>query len=345
MNSGFHFSHLPPRTTSAPIGRRLLDGTLRVFLAEALFPLTGLITAVFLTRRLGPEGYGLLTLAAALIVWAENGVAGLFSRATYKLVAEAEDWRPVGAMLVRWHLAVGCGITLLLWVCAAPLAKLFREPALTSYLWLFALDLPLFGLAHAHRNILVGVGEFRQRALVGASRWLARLVLIVLFVELGFSVHGAICGSIGASLVELLIGRVYIRPPLFSPAPFPVRQLWKYSGLVGLSALSLACYNRLDLVALKVLGGTAAQAGLYGAAQNLTVLPSIFALSFSPLLLATLTRVLRTADHHSAREISRDAMRLVVALLPFAGMTAGAAPEIVDTIFGPAFSPAAPLLA
>jgi O-antigen/teichoic acid export membrane protein len=38
-------------------------------------------------------------------------------------------------------------------------------------------------------------------------------------------------------------------------------------------------------------------------------------------------------------------MRLIITLLPFAGMTAGAAPEIVSLIFGSAFLPASPLLA
>ena len=37
-------------------------------------------------------------------------------------------------------------------------------------------------------------------------------------------------------------------------------------------------------------------------------------------------------------------MRLVIVLLPFAGMTAGMSHEIVDFVFGPLFAPAAPLL-
>lgn len=38
-------------------------------------------------------------------------------------------------------------------------------------------------------------------------------------------------------------------------------------------------------------------------------------------------------------------MRLVIGLLPFTAMVAGAAPDIVHLIFGPTFLPAAPLLA
>jgi O-antigen/teichoic acid export membrane protein len=143
----------------------------------------------------------------------------------------------------------------------------------------------------------------------------------------------------------MVIGRFYIRPALFCHSPFPARQLWGYAVPLSLCTLSLCLYDKLDLFALKVLGGTASQAGLYGAAQNLAIVPGLFALSFSPLLLSTLSRMLRAGDGCAARETGRNAMRLIIALLPFAGMTAGAAPEIISFIFGPGFLPASLLLA
>jgi O-antigen/teichoic acid export membrane protein len=83
----------PPETHP---GRHLVNGTVRVLLAEAVFPLTGLITAAFLTRRLGPAGYGLFTLVATVVTWVEGSLVTVFARATFKFVAEAEDWRPIG---------------------------------------------------------------------------------------------------------------------------------------------------------------------------------------------------------------------------------------------------------
>ena len=314
-------------------------------MAEAIYLPTALLTAAFLTRRLGPEGYGLFILAAMLVAWVETSITTIFDRATVKFVGEAEDWRPVGSTVLRLHLVASGSAMLLLWLLAAPIAMLLNEPVLATYLRLFALDIPLFSLAQAHRNILVGIGGFNQRALAGAGRWIARLLLIVLLVELGLSVPGAILGSIGASLVELAIARFYICPSLFHQSGFPARQLWGYAVPLFLCALSLNFYNKLDFFALKVLGGTAAQAGIYGAAQNLAMLRVIFIVSFSPLLLSTLTRTLRAGENDLSRDLGRSAMRLVVGLLPFAGMIAGAAPEIVGFIFGPVFLPAAPLLA
>lgn len=323
----------------------IASGTARVFLADVLVLPTGLVITVFLTRRLGPELYGLLALVMILVSWVESIITSIFGRATIKFVGGAEDWRPVGATVVRLYLMSGVGAMFLLWILATPIATLLNEPGLVACLYLLAFDIPLFSLACAHRNILVGTGGFQQRALVSAGRWIVRLVLIVLLVELGLSVSGAILGSVGASLAELVIARFYVRPSLFRRSNFPIRQVWGFAVPLFLSTLSLLFYSKLDLFALKVLRGTTAQVGIYGAARNLVRLPSIFAFSFSPILLSTLSRMLRDGESHPAREMGRHAMRLVIMLLPLAGLAAGAALEIVGLIFGPLFLPAAPLLA
>lgn len=324
--------------------QRILDGTILVFLSELLMLPTGIITAGFLTRRLGSGDYGLWTLAVTLVTWIEWGVTSVFSRATIKVVGDADDWRPVAAVVLRLHLGVSLAVTLALWLLATPIAALFKEPTLASYLRLMALDVPVFSLAFAHRHILIGIGGFRQRAYASAGRWIARMLLIVLFVALGFLVTGAILGCIGASLVELTLCRFYIRPSLFCRSTFPARQLWDYALPLFLFGLTLRFYDKLDLFALKALGGTAAQAGFYGAAQNLALLPGIFAVSYSPLLLSTLTRTLRDGRLDEAREMGRKSLRVVLWMLPFAGMAAGIASEIVRLIFGSHFLPAAPLL-
>ena len=326
-------------------GRRMVEGAIRGFLAEALFPLTGLITAAFLTRRLGPARYGVFTLAATLVTWIEGNLVTVFARATFKFIAEAEDWQPIGTAVVQLHLAAGGCVMVLLWLCAAPIATLFNEPQLATYLRLFALDIPILSLARAHQNLLIGTGRFNQRALVSGGRWLARLSLILTFVAGGLAVPGAILGSIGASLVELVIGRSFIHPPLFGRSALPARRFFSYAGCLFLSGLSLGLYSKLDLFVLKLLGGSAVQAGIYGAAQNLSSVPNLFAFAFSSLLLSTLSHLLHLGDSPSAKQLGGNAMRLIIGLLPFVSLAAGAASEVVGAIFGPDFLPAAPLLA
>jgi O-antigen/teichoic acid export membrane protein len=321
--------------------RHTLDGTVRVFLAEALILPTGLITTAILTRELGPEGYGWFTLAASAVAWIEWGIAAFFARAAFLFVAQAEEWRPVASMILRLRLLVSIAAALALAALAEPIAMLLNEPALAGYLRLFAIDIPIFGAGNAHSNVLVGISAFRQRAWPSAARWIVRLALIALFIRLGFSIEGAIWGSIGASVAELVVARRFVKLDLFTAASLPLRRLWPQALPLTLFALSTRLFDRVDLFFLKALGASSAEAGFYGGAQNLSIVPGLVALAFSPLLLSTIARLLKANAEADARDLARQALRAIVAMTPLAAMSAAAAPEIVRLVLGPAFLGAA----
>ncbi|MDH4135888.1 MAG: oligosaccharide flippase family protein [Anaerolineae bacterium] len=325
--------------------RQTATGTLQVFAAEALGLATGLLTAAFLTRQLGPELYGLFTVAATIVVWIEVSTILVLSRTTVKFVAEATDWKAVASTLARAQLLLGLGSAALLVVVAPALAAWLKSAELSIYLRLFALDIPIFTLAHIHRSILAGRGAFGRRAILTAGRWLSRMVLIFLLVGLGLSVTGAILASIGTSVVELIVARVFVRPALLGRSALPIRHLGGYALPLFFCAVGMHLFNRLDLLVVKALSGAPEAAGFYGAAQNLTIVPGLFAASFSPPLLATMTQLLGQGQDKTARAMARQAMRLVLCLLPFAGVAAGAASEIVGLIYGRPFLPTGPLVA
>ncbi|BAU12678.1 putative polysaccharide transport protein [Leptolyngbya sp. NIES-3755] len=332
--------------STASSNRRMLSGALRIFLAEAVLLPTGLLTAGFLSRQLGPEGYGLFTLAAVILTWVEWGTSSVFSRTTIKFISETrDDWQPVMVTVLRQHLWLGSGAAIALCLFAIPIASAMGEPKLAPYLWLFAPQILLFNLSRAHRTTLTGLGRFSEQAIAGASRWIARLGLIVLFVSLGFSIGGAILGSVLATSIELLMARRSVQLPLFHPNPMPARKLWAYAAPMTFYSLALQLYTKIDLLLLKALGGTAEQAGFYGAAQNLALIPGLFSMAFAPVLLSSLGRVRREDDLGAAKEMSRNAMRLGFLVLPLGAIVAGAAPEIIRFIFGNQFLAAAPLLA
>lgn len=324
--------------------RHLLDGTARVFLASLLLPVTGIVTAAFLTRRLGTDGYGLLVLATTIAVWVELIITASLNRSSIKFVGEARDWLPVGSTVIRLHILAGIGGGLLLGGLAVPLSRLFAEPELALCLVLYAVQLPISCLSYGHQNILIGIGKFRQKALSTAARWLSRLALILILVEMGLSVPGAILGNLGASIVELAISRLYIKPPILGSIKVAIRPFFELGIVLGLFSLFLTIFSNMGIVLLKTLGGTIEQVGLYGAAQNLSILPNLFGMSAAPLLLSTISRLLSEGKIERAKEIARSSMRMILGLLPFGALIAGMAPEIVMWIFGSSFEPAAPIL-
>jgi len=322
----------------------MMDGTARILSAEALFPLTALITTGYLTRRLGPEGYGLLALTLTTIIWVESAITSFFAKATIKFVGESTDWRPLGATIIRLSLLVGSVAMLLLWILATPISTFLHEPQLAFYLRICSVDIPSLCTGQAYRSILIGRAQFGGSALARAARWVCRLCVVVLLVEAGLSITGALFAVIGSSFVELAVSRWYLGVKMATSrhrTGLPIRE---YGTMLFLSSLCLIAYNGMDLFMLKVLGGTAAQSGIYGAAQSLSLLPGLFAWTFSSLLLATLSRLLKEQAQERARDLARDAMRVTLWLLPVAGIIAGAASDIVEVVFGSAFVSAAPLL-
>ncbi|MEO6525182.1 MAG: oligosaccharide flippase family protein [Gemmatimonadaceae bacterium] len=329
-----------------PAGRRhFADGVARGFAAELLLLPTGLVTAAVLTRVLGPAGYGVFTLAATLVTWLAWTTTTFLARAAVKFVSDADDWRPVAASVLRWRLAIGLGATLLLIAAAGPVARALNRPELTPYLRVFAVDLLFFNLARAYREVLTGRGRFREVALVSSARWLARMALIVVLVEATGSVMGAVAGSVGATLVELLVALRLQPLSLRGRGGVRLAEMWSLAAPLMVYGAAMQLFSKVDLFALSALGGSASEAGLYGAAQNLAVAPGLFALALGPLLLATLVRLHRAGQDEEARVVGRSALRVTYALVPFAALVAGAATQIMHVIFGAAFATAGPLLA
>jgi O-antigen/teichoic acid export membrane protein len=324
--------------------RHLARGTLSVMAAEALALPVALLLAAFVTRRLGPSGYGLFALASSLVAWVEWTSSAVLSRAVIREASARPDDTHLGTTAVQLNLIIGGVSAAVLWLAAPLLARLTGEPALTSPLRLLCWDIPLFTTAMAHRSLLVGSGAYHARAVLPAVRWTSRLVIVVTLVSLGWSVEGVIVGTLAASAAEVAAARIWMRPPLLGGS----REIWRALIADALPFLALSItlrlFDRIDLLLFKMLGGTTAQAGLYGAAQSLGWALSIVSVAFPPLLLATLTRLYAARDTGAASRIAGQSLRMVSWLLPIAGLAAGAGEPLASWLFGSAFADAGPLL-
>ena len=324
--------------------RHMLDGAFWGLLAEALIVPTGLATIIYLTRTMGPDGYGSYAVVMTIVTWMEFTIVAMFSRTTVKLVSGAEAWQPAAAALVRISLAMGLILCAVLWMAADLIAWSAGAPDLAWPLRLAAVDIPLFALAQGHINVMIALGRFRHRALVTAGRWLMRLALIVLLVEIGLGLEGAILGCIGASLTELALARWYIRPPLTRPGGVGMAQIWRYAAPLAIAGVSFRLLDGMDLLAWKAMGASEAAAGVYAAALSLALIPGIVSLSCSVLLLSSLSQLLRDHRKDEARQLGRDAWRAVLLLLPFAFLLAAAGTELSVFLLGEAFTASGPLL-
>jgi O-antigen/teichoic acid export membrane protein len=214
---------------------------------------------------------------------------------------------------------------------------------MTGYLRLFALEIPVVSLVSAHLSTLAGRRAFGRLALVTGVYGLGRMVLVLLLVGWGLSLTGAILANLGALLVQLAIARLFVRPTLRGRGVTAIRGVATYASALFLYTIGRHLFIRIDLMLVKATAGAAA-AGFYGAAQALTRPLGLFVASFTPPFLATLARMFHDGRTELAGSMIGQAMRLVLCFLPFIALLAGSATEIVDLVYGPAYSATAPLL-
>jgi O-antigen/teichoic acid export membrane protein len=107
----------------------------------------------------------------------------------------------------------------------------------------------------------------------------------------------------------------------------------------------MSLFNRLDLLFVKGLSGSPQDAGYYGAVQNITMVPALFMAVLVPALLSKLAGLRTQGQIEPAKAILQRTIRMTFCLLPFGGLTAGTAVDIVVAIYGQAFLPAGRILA
>jgi len=317
--------------------RFTLTGSIRIFIAESLLMPTGFIIIAILTRALGAEQYGIYVLAVSIVSWIEASINSLLAHSSILASSNSENIDETSSIILRSYLIAGISAGLVLLFFSHSIAVFFDEPKLTSLLRFFSLDIPLFAIARAYRFLWIGTGQFKLGAIMSVGRWLVRLALVSLLIFGGFSLAGAILANIGATLFEVLyaISKKRINP--FARSLVSTKTFFSAIKPLALYALTMRLFSNLDLLSLKVLGAGIHEVGFYGAAQNLAIVPGIIAMSFSPLLLSTLNKIVSQEQMEKAKLISTDALRLAVGLLPFAALIAGSSGEIVSFVLGKDF--------
>ncbi len=325
--------------------RHTASGAVHNFVASALALPAGIIVAAFLTRQLGPSDYGVFTVTVAIITWIEAAVSLGFNRATVTLVAEAEDWSASVARVMQFQVLVSMAAVLLVAGAAPALSILLDAPQLKNTLSLLSVDIPFFAVTEILMAIMAGRGSYKLRAVLKAFYWLARTGLIFLLVTLMPSVAGALLAILGTSVLVMAGSMAFVHPPLSGKGRFSRQNIWRYVWPLFLYTVGINLFVILDLLFVKALVGAPQAAGFYGAAKNLAIAPVFFAASFSPILIGKLTELRRQGDTGLVRGMTKQSIRLIICLLPFAGMIAGAAAEVVTVIYGGPFLASAPALA
>jgi O-antigen/teichoic acid export membrane protein len=323
---------------------KLGRATILLLLSQTIFLAAGLAVNLGLARLLGVIDYGRFGLVLSVLVIAELFVITGIPEVVQKFGGE----RPAAmAQLVKKTLRWQALYTVLVFAAfelAAPgIARLLRDPGLTTLLRLAGLDLIVYGLYKYFLGVQNGLHRFAQYTWLGITYSLVRVASILVLVWLGFSVPGALIGNAVASAAALLLALIFYRPPQEPAEPQPLRYgAWAAQNVlyfVGLNA-----FFAIDLWFVKYFL-SAEEVGLYVSAAVLAKLSYFMSIAISAVLLPSLSRAIALRDEKRASELAQDTLRYLLIFLTLANViVALTAKELIALFFGEAFIAAAPVL-
>jgi O-antigen/teichoic acid export membrane protein len=310
-------------------------------LGEGFARLFGFVAVILMARRLDPDGFGLVTLGATLVIWfgivVDSGTEVLNVR---DIAREPERFKEIAEPVLGLRLALSAGAAVLLWIAA------FFASSATSdriVLGLFALWLPM--IAINLRWMVLPLKKARTVALGNASGGLLFAVGVVLLVmDVGDTIEVPLLQAAGeavyASIVLLAVGRRFglVRPRVDV-------EKWKAtlreSGPLMANQLSRAAVYSLSFLIVAIALGRA-DVGFLGAAYK----PVLFFAGAMGLFYVSFLSSFSALDPEHQRSLFRRTLAAAgVATIPLALAMCLSASFLVSTIYGSQYDPAAPALA
>lgn len=322
-------------------GERRIAGAMALQLAARVTGMVvGLITLPLLARTLGASGFGTYTAALAYVsIFGVMTDFGLTAAAMLKMTSEPEregDWLSALSSL-RTLLALGLAAVAAMLVPVA----LGTEGDVRLVALILCLTI-VFGSAQS----LMSVFASRLRpgiplvlTVVQAALWLGTVIALAIADAEPVTVALAYTAMLGAmAVLQVLAARRVVRVSWAGAGGY-WRELLRYAVPIGLGALFISTYLKIDAVLLHELADPA-EAGVYGGAyrffEPLTLLPGA--------IMAALFPVLSAAPERRAALVQRGAELMLALGLPGLAISLPLADPLVELVLGDGFERSAGLL-
>jgi O-antigen/teichoic acid export membrane protein len=293
----------------------------------------GFAQFLYLTRSLGPAGYGLYSVAFSINQFIVLLLEPVVNSGLVPMLAGESFGREFARTCLRISLGTGLLLTLLWWIGAPTIAGLLQTPELVGPLRCLAPAVLLQLLALHSTHCLMGEGHFYAPASSFSLMWLTRLVAGWALVEHGWGAVGA------AAAIPLSFGVQFVANQLcgaswvWHSGTLPLRDWWSKSRhLTAGNLLHNAMFN-LELPMLKRFV-SAPEAGQYAVAQNLGLPVQTTCMTLLPLVQQRLSQTWRDGDRERFLTISGAVLRVGLCLGVGVGTLGLLASDLGRLLFG-----------
>lgn len=323
-----------------------------LFLGNVSFTLMLAVTAVVVGRILGPDGYGLYTVALIVPQFVFLGVRlGLDSAATRfaaRLRSEGKEKEAASFVYVASIFVVvlaGLFAVLLVVLSGTIASGGLQRPQLGGLVLPIAMVSIVGQAAYSVTSLgLTGLGRFDRAALLQGLQGLSKLVVSPLLVIIGFGVAGAVMGFTASFLASGLLGIAFVLRGGGMPAGWTatLREGLGYGFPIYLSTITGGFVGpAINTVLALTVSNT--EIGGYAIALNFTTLIALFTYPIGIALFPLFSR--KTEDLRAVAETYGTSVRftalfvvpVTVYIMAFSG-------PLIETFLGGAYSFGAPYL-
>lgn len=312
------------------------------------------IAAILVGRFLGPELYGQYTLALVvpqlLFLFTDLGITQGITKFTASFRTSRETSRI--ARIIKYGLilraATGIAIFVITYAFADPFAAFFlQRPDLAFYIRITSIAVLFQVVFTTVQSAFIGLDKTEYSALTTNVQAVAKTLISITLVLLGFGVAGAIIGHVvgyavaaaaGMVLLFLLIREAHDSSP-DDRLTQDLKTLIHYGTPLYLSVL-LAGFIPLYNSAILAFFTTDADIGNYKASTNFIALMAVLAVPITTALLPAFSK-LTASTHHQVKAFYQLANKYTtIIIIPITFLFLIFAHEIVEIVYGQTFQSA-----
>ena len=291
-----------------------IDSAFKTIIKGSMIVLSGFILGrgldfifkVILARHFGPNDYGLLSMALAVLVITSNIAVLGFNQGIARFVPLFKAKKEYGKLkgMIKFGTMITGAVAIILALIVFSMAPaisraLSDDSSLVGLIRLCSVVIPFLVFFNFSLGILRGLKDMRAFVISDEIvKWLVRILLLIFIIMLGVGIKGVPFIYLISILTSLTIVWVFVkRNGIFSRLQrgqnnvSVSRELFLFSLPLSLSTITTMFRKRFDLVLIGLFL-PASQVGFYNAAVPVAMLITMFLFGFNRIILPVATELL-----------------------------------------------------
>ena len=251
--------------------KKTVKGTLWSVIERFSVQAIQFIVMIFMARILTPAEYGIVGMITVFIAVSQALVDSGFSNA---LIRKQDRSQLDCSTAFYFNFVVGIILYFILFFCAHPIAKFYKEPLLVPVTHLVAISLPLNSLAVVQRALLTIKIDFKTQAKASCTAAVVSGVVGLILAYSNYGVWAIVWFQLSSTFTNVLLLWIFAKwVPSWCYSWKSFRQMFSFgSKLAATTVMNTVYLNGFQLIIGKIY--SAAQLGFYTRALQFSQLPS-----------------------------------------------------------------------